>query len=68
MPDVIEYAVVGSRTGEYGVAGIPLTYGVDGTVQTVRLYDAGDDCVGIAFAACPSNRMSSEIEHLIASD
>jgi hypothetical protein len=45
LPDIIEYGVVGSRLGRYGVAGILLTYRVGKAVLAVRLLDGGLDVV-----------------------
>ena len=50
FPDMIEYGVVGSRLGRYGVAGILLTYRVGEAVLAVRLLDGGLDVVATSDA------------------
>ncbi|MGA2530578.1 MAG: hypothetical protein ABSG36_15655 [Acidimicrobiales bacterium] len=69
LPYMIEYAVVGSRIGQYGVAGIALTYEVGDTVQTVRLYEGSDDCVQASVATpCSYNRFFSVMRRLTIGD
>ncbi len=56
LPDMIEYGVVGSRLGRYGVAGILLTYRVGEAVLAVRLLDGGLDVVATSDAVNYSNK------------
>ncbi len=68
LPDMIEYGVVGASVGAYGVAGIVVTYSVDGSLHSARLLDAGEDCVSrsdIREAACEGTRFNTMYEKVL---
>jgi hypothetical protein len=46
LPDMIEYGVLGSRADtEYAVAGLRVTYRLNGKSYTQDLYAGGEDCI-----------------------